>query len=191
MLKKHNKSSSGKGFALTELLIALSVASVIGGLVVPNLYASRTQAEVGMAKTLEGKLNATYQQWSALGGKHSASAIESEDLTLEILSTLTSAEFDNAGNSAMEDSATDGPSLEDPVNSSAIRTKLNDGTTTPNPSTGYVDYGNLAIRFVPSSENTGEFAVAVASDLPVDSNEVVLFMNGGDAGPIVAGPPWI
>ena len=163
MSKKPNKIATKKGFTLIELLITISIGAVIVALVVPNLLGARSQANAGMAKTLQNQLNTTYSQWTALGGKHSATAASAQVLTTDLLNTLksTSGTFDSTGVIASADAAIDGPSTADAVNSSAIRTQLNDGDL--GIEGGLTTYSNFTIVFTPAGTNTGSFAVAVAN----------------------------
>jgi prepilin-type N-terminal cleavage/methylation domain-containing protein len=155
-----NQTSKKAGFTLIEILIAIAIAAAVAAVIIPNLLGARGQANNGMAIALQNQLNSTYQQWVALGGEHSGTATADEDLTVAILDVLTADAdaFQSADISTGTDVASDGPRSTDPVNSSAIRTQLNDGTYTADATNGDVDYSNFNIVF---STSTGAFAVTV------------------------------
>lgn len=58
-----------RAFSLVELLVALSILSVVAGLIIPRFFNMRESATDASAMAQASALNSVYQQWRSMGGK--------------------------------------------------------------------------------------------------------------------------
>jgi prepilin-type N-terminal cleavage/methylation domain-containing protein len=90
-------------FSLIELLVALSILSVVAAIIVPKYINLRAQANAAALQETVDQLNRTLSSWIDLGGIMGTNVYASD--VLRVLASTSPQDFDEGSGRSMKDSA--------------------------------------------------------------------------------------